>query len=140
MRGWSMSDVIDALMDDDTYMETEKIEKTEKSEKRKQKTEKARFRVAGQISDVELNVLRCLKETKNVRAVSRMTGYPEIVVSKAIERLIEKGYIDCELNVIREVPRRRAKPYSRGKLIVIDIAIAVAALILIIALAYYFMR
>jgi len=134
-----MSDIIDTLMDDDTCLETEKsVEKIEKSEVARE-SKKAKFS-RRQISDVELNVLRCLKETKNVRVVSKMTGYPEIVVSKAIERLIEKGYIDFELNVIRDIPRRRTKPYSRGKLLIIDIAIAVAALIFIIALAYYFMK
>jgi len=119
-----MGDIIETLMDDDTSEVTESRvgeregegEKAERKEIRK--VRKTGFRTE-RLSDVELSVLRCLKETKNARVISRMTGYPEIVVSRAVERLIEKGYIDCELNVIRDVPKRRTKPHSKGKLLVI---------------------
>ena len=69
-----------------------------------------------------------------------MTGYPEIVVSKAVERLIDKGYLDYELNVVRDIPKRRTKSAPTGRLLIIDVAIAIAALIFIITLVYYLIR
>lgn len=139
------ADIIKTLMDDDTNTNLEIKESTKeigeeeiKGESRASELKKSRQ--IKQLSEVELNVIRCLKETRNIRTISKMTGYPEIVVSKAVERLIDKGYLDYELNVVRDIPKRRTKSAPTGRLLIIDVAIAIAALIFIITLVYYLIR
>ncbi len=128
---------IEYLMDDSSPLELEKLE-SENSKKSKKESRGVRKKFDKPvISEVERLVLICLKETKKVSLISKMTGYPEIVVTKAIERLIEKGYIDEQLNVLRDVSVIKVRK-SRTKLLAIDVAIAIAVLILIIAFAYYF--
>ncbi len=131
---------IEYLMDDSSPLELEELGKlkSENSKKSKKESREVRKKVdKPAISEVERLVLICLKETKKVSLISKMTGYPEVVVTKAIERLIEKGYIDEQLNVLRDVSIRKVRK-SRTKLLAIDVAIAIAVLILIIAFAYYF--
>ncbi|RUM34530.1 MAG: hypothetical protein DSY33_01910 [Archaeoglobus sp.] len=139
------ADIIKTLMDDDTNTNLEIKESTKESGEEKIKgesrtSELKKSRQIKQLSEVELNVIRCLKETRNIRTISKMTGYPEIVVSKAVERLIDKGYLDYELNVVRDIPKRRTKSAPTGRLLIIDVAIAIAALIFIITLVYYLIR
>ncbi len=139
MTDVSEDEVINALMDDDTKIYARGDLKANLKAKEKAKVEvRAGSKRVQRISDVELTILKCLRSTKNVRLISRMTGYPEIVVTKALERLIEKGYVDDELNVLRDVEIKvRRAGRSRSKLVLIDVAIAIAALIFVIALAYY---
>ncbi len=129
-------DVLDALMDDEIP-----VKKLSKGETKTTGASKIRTESTRRLTEVELSVLRALRDTKKVRLICRMTGYPEVVVTKAIERLIEKGYIDENLNVLREpevkAERRRSQRKS-GKLLLIDIAIAIMVLILVIGIAYYF--
>ncbi len=136
-----VDDVIDALMDDGISAAPQERVKSSLKEKTGKGGVRSEIKGAKRLSEVELSVLRALRDTKKVRLISRITGYPEVVVTRAIERLIEKGYLDEELNILREpeiTGRRVRKSRRSGKLLFIDIAIAIVVLILIIAVAYYF--
>ncbi len=133
-----VDDVLDALMDDGIPERSFTGVSAGKFEGVRERRPAGR---ASRLSEVELAVLRALRDTKKVRLISRITGYPEVVVTKAIERLIEKGYIDEELSILREpeaVIGRSRKPGKSSKLLLIDVAIAIAVLVLVIAIAYYF--
>jgi len=93
------------------------------------------------LSDVEINVLKAVaKYGANLRLVARKTGYPEIVVSKAVEKLIEKGYLDENLNITEKGVPLVGIPSEEKNIVVriIDVAIIVTAIVLILSTLYYF--
>ncbi len=124
---------LDFLIDDGSFHEKRFELDIKKEIKNKKKS-------VEYITEVERAILLCLKDTKNVRLISKMTGYPEVVITKAIERLIEKGYVDDQLNILVDINKRRKKLENKrsNKLLAIDIAIAIAVLVFIVALVYYF--
>jgi len=106
-----------------------------------ERPEKPKFKEQPYLSDVEINILKAiLKYGANVRRISRVTGYPEIVISKAIEKLIEKGYLDENLNVAEKAVYLAGIPSEeRGIGIkIIDIAIILTAIVLVLSTLYYF--
>ncbi len=153
--------VIDALLDDDeSFMvrkrEKDKIEDVVKSirESIKRRSVDERENVAESkveikptkyheqpyLSDIEINVLKAvMRFGGNVKRISKATGYPGIVISKAIEKLVEKGYLDENLNVaekaipIASVPEEE---YSIG-IKIIDIAIILTAIVFIVSTLIY---
>jgi len=161
--------IIDVLMDDDTFVAKKGKEKEKESTSQKheyegntgkEKDEKGKpvNKIIGQketkktwvrnivLPEIERCVLRSVVfEAKEPRTIARTTGYPEIVVKKALERLIEKGYLTEELEPTEKVSEVRwLKPvkvsikYGKStRIAVIDVAIAVAAIIFILSLAYY---
>ena len=109
--------------------------------KSKAELEKPKFKVQPYLSDVEINILKAiLKYGANVRRISKATGYPEIVISKAIERLIEKGYLDENLNVSEKAIYLASVPSAEGGIGVriVDIAIILTAIVLVLSTLYYF--
>jgi len=94
------------------------------------------------ISDVEINVLKAIATYgANLKLVARKTGYPEIVVSKAVEKLMEKGYIDENLNVTERGLPIVGVPESEEKSIavrIIDVAIIVTGIVLVLSTLHYF--
>ncbi len=109
--------------------------------KSKAEPEKPKFKVQPYLSDVEINIIKAiLKYGANVRRISKATGYPEIVISKAIERLIEKGYLDENLNVSEKAVYLASVPSAEGRIGVkiVDIAIILTAIVLVLSTLYYF--
>ncbi len=93
------------------------------------------------LSDVEINVIRAIaKYGPDLKRVARATGYPDIVVTKAVERLISKGYLDESLNISEKaaylvnIPER-----STGVIVrILDIGIIIAGIVLVISTLHYF--
>ncbi|AEA47844.1 hypothetical protein [Archaeoglobus veneficus] len=133
----------------------EKVEKVEKGKEERvdKKDVKAEYKGEPEIkgkdvflSEIERSVLRSVVfEAKEPRMIARLTGYPEVVVRKALERLIEKGYLTEELEPTEKVsevrwlrPVKVSVKYGRStKLVAMDVAIVVAALIFLLSLLYY---
>ena len=116
-------------------VEVPRIEE-KKEEKRRIVVEEHPF-----ISDVEINVLKAIaKYGANLRLVTRKTGYPEIVISKAVEKLIEKGYLDENMNITEKGVSIVGIPSEERNLAIriIDIAIIVTGIILVLSTLYYF--
>jgi len=124
--------------------ESEKAETTGKTEVKTEEREKVG---SLPLSEIERSVLRSVVfESKEPRVIARLTGYPEVVVKKALERLIDKGYLSYELEPtekVSEVKWLRATKVSvkygkSTRMAVIDAAIAVAAFMFLLSLLYYF--
>ncbi len=102
---------------------------------------KPKFKEQPYLSDVEINVLKSiLRYGANIRRISKATGYPEVVISKAIERLIEKGYLDEDLNVAEKAIHLAGIPTEEEKGIgvkIIDVAIILTAIVLVLSTLYY---
>jgi len=101
----------------------------------------SKFKEQPYLSDVEINVLKAiLRYGANVRRISKATGYPEIVISKAIEKLIEKGYLDENLNVAEKAMHLAGIPTEEERIgiKIIDIAIILTAIVLVLSTLYYF--
>ncbi len=110
-----------------------------KSEKVMAKLE-PKFKELPYLSDVEINVLKSIiKYGANIRRVSKATGYPEVVITKAIEKLIEKGYLDENLNVAEKAIHLAGVPTEEGRIGVkiIDVAIILTAIVLVLSTLYY---
>ncbi|GEM_PF-1253794 len=102
---------------------------------------KPKFEEQPYLSDVEINVLKAiLRYGANVRRISKATGYPETVISKAIERLIEKGYLDENLNVAEKAIHLAGIPTEEKGIgiKIIDVAIILTAIILVLSTLHYF--
>jgi hypothetical protein len=134
--------LIDVLMEDDKWIERAEKEKKEK-EKIEIEKEKAKIQVKGgygHISEVDRSILKAIIfETKEPKAISRLIGYPEIIVKKALERLVAKGYLNYELEPTEKIKEIRLKPKSKrdSKLLAVDVAIVTTALALLFSLLYY---
>ncbi len=121
--------------------ELEKVVVSEPREERRVKISKPKFKEQPYLSDVEINVLKAImRYGANVRRISRVTGYPDVIISKAIEKLMEKGYIDENLNVAEKAIPIAGIPEEEGNIGVriIDVAIVITAIVLILSTLYYF--
>jgi len=117
-----------------------RIETSAAEIKREEVVEK-RVKERPYLSDVEVNVIRALvKYGPDVRRIARVTGYPDFVVTKAIERLMSKGYIDEDLNVSEKAAYLVSMEEKGRNLIarILDICIIVAGIILVISTLSYF--
>ncbi len=92
------------------------------------------------LSDVELKVLKAIvKYGIDLRSVMRATGYPDVVIRKAVEKLIEKGYLDSNLMITEKArPLVLTEKEEKPKLRVIDIAIIFAAIAFLLSTLHYF--
>lgn len=128
-----MDKIIDVLMKDDKW-----VWKGEEKEELKKE-----FKETDELSEIERNVLRAIiLESKDPKVISRAMGYPEIVIKRAIEKLISKGYLDEELNPNEKVNKIRwaIKPIRYGRdtrVMVVDIAILITTIVLICSLLYH---
>mgnify|MGYP000044060880 CR=1 FL=1 len=151
--------IIDVLMDDDTFIVkkreeeekktrkgVEKREETEKEETSEVKKRVERVEKVSMLSEIERSVLRSVVfESKEPRVIARLTGYPEVVVKKALERLIDKGYLSEELEPTEKVSEVRwlratkvSVKYGRStRMVALDIAIVIAAIIFLLSIIYY---
>ncbi len=92
------------------------------------------------LSDVEINVLKAvMRFGGNVRRISKVTGYPDIVISKAIEKLVEKGYLDENLNVAEKAIPIASVPDEEKSIGVkiVDIAIIITAIVFVVSTLIY---
>lgn len=134
--------VVESISPHVEVKEEKTIKEEPKSAKVKPKAEiKPKFKEQPYLSDVEINVLKSvLRYGANIRRISKATGYPEIVISRAIERLIEKGYLDEDLNVAEKAIHLAGIPTEEEKGIgvkVIDVAIILTAIVLVLSTLYY---
>ncbi len=104
--------IMDVLMEDDTYI----VKKSKDS------------------SEVEKEVLKNIALNEKVKRISRSTGYPEVVVRKAIERLIDEGYLTEDLRLRSEFIYRRSK-----RIAMIDVGIFISAILLLLSILYYYL-
>ncbi len=154
--------VIDALLDDDESFivrkrEKDKIEDVVKSiresikrrsiderenlaESKVEAKRYPKYHEQPYLSDVEINVLKAvMRFGGNVRRISKATGYPGIVISKAIEKLVEKGYLDENLNVSEKAIPMASVPEDESSIgiKIIDIAIILTAIVFIVSTLIY---
>ncbi len=146
--------IVDVLMDDDTFIVKKRGEEStnrsgeEKDEiegqKEVKKTEKPVKSTL--LPEIDRAVLRSvIFETKEPRIIARTTGYPEIVVKKALERLIERGYLTEELEPTEKVSEVRwLKPvkvsikYGKSRRVaIIDVAIIITVFLFLFSLLHY---
>ena len=92
------------------------------------------------VSDVELKVLRAMtKYGIDLRRIMRATGYPDIVIRKAVEKLVEKGYLNNNLEITEKAKHLVIKEEKeKPKLRAIDIAIILATIAFLLSTLHYF--
>ena len=103
------------------------------------------------LSEMEELVLKVVMlGEKKVDRIAKKCGISEILAEKIVERLIEKGYLDYELKPLERaymelkwIDRRHGLSYygeDIRKLITLiaDLAVAIAAIIFIGSLMYFF--
>ncbi|HID69751.1 MAG TPA: hypothetical protein EYP35_04645 [Desulfobacterales bacterium] len=98
------------------------------------------------LSELEESVLKAIMlGKKRVDRIARAVGIPSILAEKIVERLVEKGYLDFDLQptekAFRELKwldRKHLSCYVGVLRTLIDIAIVISALALLLALFYFF--
>ena len=151
--------VLDALLDDDesllvkkrrlekikSIVENAKTEITELEEKLEErfeeKVEKKPTIKVPFLTDVEIRVLKAIiKHGANIKKIAKETGFPEIVIRRSAERLVEQGFLDEYLNPTEKALRMTGVLEEGRKINVklIDVAIIISALALFLSTLHYF--
>jgi Mn-dependent DtxR family transcriptional regulator len=103
------------------------------------------------LSDLEESTLRAIMlGNKNIKKIAQLINIPEIITEKTIERLVAKGYIDSQLQPtdkafkeMKWLDRKHGLLYHGEDLkrmitALLDLSIAIAAILLVWAILNYF--